>query len=215
MSTILAKVVNNLHKAFKHSVNYYVVSDREIYGDFLRSVETTYYSTEKVTDEYVEYLHPNHSLYVYHAVDEKELGIYAPDYDEDYKSTDLLKWYLNRQDILDVFKELMDIFEIIMGKYTIDYFIKEIPALVYDEEQKDWIISETETEPVFVTNSLSVRELGNWGNLTEISNEKLSDIPFRIVQALHYFNNLVRAETVPNWVYKIIHDYEAYRLVES
>lgn len=102
-----------------------------------------------------------------------------------------------------------------MGKYTIDYFIKEIPALVYNEEQKDWIISETKTEPVFVTNSLSVRELGNWGNLTEISNEKLSDIPFRIVQALHYFNNLVRAEKVPDWVYKIIQDYEAYRLLES
>lgn len=215
MSTMLAKVINNLHKAFKHSVNYYVVSDREIYGDFLRSVETTYYSTEKVTDEYVEYLHPNHSLYVYHAVDEKELRIYAPDYDEDYKSVNLLKWYLGKQDILDVFKELMDIFEIIMGNYTIGYFIKEIPALVYDEEQRDWIISETKTEPVFVTNSLSVKELGNWNNLTEISNKKLSDIPFRIVQALHYFNNLVRAEKVPDWVYKIIRDYEAYRLLES
>ena len=215
MSTTLAKVISNLHKAFKHSINYYVISDREIYGDFLRSVETTYYSTEKVTDKYVGYLNPDLSLYVYHATDEKELKIHFPDYDEDSKSANLLKWYLNKQYILDVFKELMDIFEIIMGKYTIGYFIKEIPALVYDEEQKDWIISETKTEPVFVTNSLSVRELGNWDNLTEISSEELSDIPFRIVQALHYFNNLVRAEKVPDWVYKIIHDYEAYRLLES
>ena len=203
MSTILAKVVNNLHEAFKHSVNYYVVSDRKIYGDFLRSVETTYYTFGKVTKDYTKEIRPDYGLYVYHAVDEKELAV------------DLLKWYLNKEDILDVCEELMNIYESMVGIYYSDNFVKEIPALVYDEEQKDWIISETKTEPVFVTNVLSVRETGNWDNLISISSEELSDISFRIVQALHYFNNLVRAETVPNWVYKIIHDYEAYKLLES
>ena len=109
----------------------------------------------------------------------------------------------------------MNIYESMVGIYCSDNFVKEIPALVYDESQKDWIISETETEPVFVANMLSVRETGNWDNLISISSEELSDIPFRIVQALHYFNNLVRAEKVPDWVYKIISDYEVYRLLDA
>ena len=135
---------------------------------------------------------------MYHAVDEKELGIYDPDYDEDYRFVDLLKWYLNKEDILDVCEELMNIYESMVGIYYSGNFVKEIPALVYDESQKDWIISETKAEPVFVTNVLSVRETGNWDNLISISSEELSDIPFCIIQALHYFNNLVRAEKVPD-----------------
>lgn len=215
MSNILAKITNNFLTTFKHPVNYYVIPNRKIYGDFLRSVETTYYTFGKVTKDYTKEIRPDCSLYVYHAVDEKELGIYDPDYDEDYRFVDLLKWYLNKEDILDVCEELMNIYESMVGIYYSDNFVKEIPALVYDESQKDWIISETETEPVFVTNVLSVRETGNWDNLISISSEELSDIPFRIVQALHYFNNLVRAEKVPDWVYKIISDYEVYRLLDA
>ena len=201
---------------FKHPINYYAIPNRKIYGDFLRSVETTYYTFKKVTKEITKDIRPDYSLYVYHAVDEKKLGIYDPDYDDKgYRCTNLLKWYLSKKDILDVCEELMGIYESMVGIYYEDNFIKEIPAMVYDEKQKDWIISKTETEPVFVTNALSVREMGKWDNLISISSEELSDIPFRIVQALHYFNNLVRAETVPDWVYKIISDYEAYKLLES
>lgn len=215
MSIILSRIVNSAPDIYKHPINYYVVPNRQIYGDFLRSVETTYYTFGKVTKDYTKEIRPDCSLYVYHAVNEKDLGIYDPDYDEDYRFVDLLKWYLNKEDILDICEKLMNIYESMVGIYYSGNFVKEIPALVYDESQKDWIISETETEPVFVTNVLSVRETGNWDNLISISSEELSDIPFRIVQALHYFNNLVRAEKVPDWVYKIIRDYEVYRLLDA
>ena len=215
MSTILTKLINNPPDKYKHPINYYVVPNRQIYGDFFRSVEATYYSWEKLTDEYIEYIHPNYLLSVYHALDEVDLKL--PNYtdEEDYEQSDLLIWYMNKEVILDTLEELMNIFESITGKYDSYYYIKEISALVYDEKQKDWIISETKTELVFITNSLSVRQVGNWENLTSITGSQMVDIPFSIVQALHYFNNLVRAEKVPDWVYKIIRDYEVYRLLDA
>ena len=200
MSIILSRIVNAAPDKYKHPVNYYVVPNRQIYGDFFRSVEATYYSREELTDEYIEYIHPNYLLY---------------DNDEDNKHLALLRWYMNKEVILNTLGELMSIFETITSNYDSYYYIKEIPALVYDTKQKDWVISETKTERVFITNSLSVRQLGNRDNLISITGSQMVDIPFRIVQALHYFNNLVRAEKVPDWVYKIIHDYEAYRLLES
>lgn len=215
MSIILSRIVNSAPDKYKHPINYYVVPNRQIYGDFFRSVEATYYSHEELTDEYIEYIHPNYLLSVYYELDDADLKHYDYDNDEDNKHLALLRWYMNKEVILNTLGELMNIFETITSNYDSYYYIKEIPALVYDTKQKDWVISETKTEQVFITNSLSVRQLGNWDNLTSITGSQMVDIPFRIVQALHYFNNLVRAEKVPDWVYKIIQDYEAYRLLES
>lgn len=129
---------------------------------------------------------------------------------------ELLEWYADKEDITSVMEELMNIFEFIVSRYRPDHFIKRVPALVYDEEQQDWTISKTENEPVFLTNVLSVREAHiDYDDLKYITGSQMIDIPFRIVQALHYFNNLVRAEKVPDWVYKIINDYEAYRLLDA
>lgn len=215
MSIILTRIVNSAPDKYKHSINYYVAPNRQIYGDFFRSVEATYYSREELTDKYIEYIHPNYLLSVYYELDDADLKHYDYDNDEDNKHLALLRWYMNKEVILNTLEELMNIFETITSNYDSYYYIKEIPALVYDTKQKDWVISETKTEQVFITNSLSVRQLGNWDNLISITGSQMVDTPFRIVQALHYFNNLVRAEKVPDWVYKIIHDYEAYRLLES
>ena len=64
MSIILSRIVNSAPDKYKHPINYYVVPNWQIYGDFFRSVEATYYSREELTDEYIEYIHPNYLLSV-------------------------------------------------------------------------------------------------------------------------------------------------------
>jgi len=219
MSVDLIKIINNLPLMYEHPINFYVVSNRDIYGDFIRSVEVTYYSNDKITDEYIESLFPDAELIVYWEVDSVNVKYFNSKYAASpvgNKSIGLLEWYANKEDILSVFEELMNIFESITRKYQPDHFIKEVPALVYNHIQQDWIIHKTKTEPVFITNTLSSSNSNIDSNdLIPMTGSQMSDIPFRIVQALHYFNNLVRAEKVPDWVHKIIDDYEAYKLLES
>ena len=219
MSVDLIKVINNSPNMYEHPINFYIVSKRSLYGDFIRSVEVTYYTNYKITDKYIASLFPDANLTVYWEANSHNIQSFNPNYAASpagVQSVGLLKWYANKEDILNVYEELMNIFESITGKYQPDYFIKEIPALVYDRTQQDWIIHKYITEPVFITNMLSSRESRiDYINLVPMTGSQMIDIPFRIVQALHYFNNLVRAEKVPDWVYKIITDYEAYRLLDA
>ena len=219
MNIDLIKIINNSPYAYTHAVNYYIVVNRSIYGDFLRSIETTYYAERRITQDFIDSIRPDAELVVYWEISNKQLNTQDSEYmrtPSKQSSLGLLEWYANKEDITSVMGELMNIFEFIVSRYRPDHFIKEVPALVYDHIQQDWIISKTETEPVFLTNVLSVREGHiDYDDLKYMTGSQMIDIPFRIVQALHYFNNLVRAEKVPDWVYKIIHDYEAYRLLES
>jgi hypothetical protein len=219
MSIDLIKIINNSPYAYTHAVNYYIVVNQSIYGDFLRSVETTYYAERRITQDFIDSIRPDAELVVYWEISNKQLNTQDSEYmrtPSKQSSLGLLEWYANKEDITSVMGELMNIFEFIVSRYRPDHFIKEVPALVYDEEQQDWIISKTETEPVFLTNVLSVREDHiDYDDLKYMTGSQMIDIPFRIVQALHYFNNLVRAEKVPDWVYKIINDYEAYRLLDA
>lgn len=195
------------------------MSNRALYGDFIRNVEVTYYTNHKITDEYIESLFPDAELIVYWEASSHNIQSFNPKYAASpagVQSIGLLKWYADKKDIISVMEELMNIFEFIVSRYRPDHFIKEVPALVYSEEQQDWTISETETEPVFLTNELSIREHPvDCDDLKSMTGSQMIDIPFRIVQALHYFNNLVLAEKVPDWVYKIISDYEVYRLLDA
>lgn len=219
MSVDLIKIINNSPNMYEHPINFYIVSNRNLYGDFIRSIEVTYYTNHKITDEYIESLFPGEGLIIYWEANSNNIQSFNPKYEATpagVQSIGLLKWYADKEDIINVMEELMNIFEFIVSKYRPDRFIKEVPALVYNEEQQDWTISETKTEPVFLTNVLSIRECSvNYDDLKSMTGSQMIDIPFRIVQALHYFNNLIRAEKVPDWVYKIISDYEAYRLLES
>lgn len=219
MSVDLIKVINSSPDMYEHPINFYIVSNRDIYGDFIRSVEVTYYTNHKITDEYIESLFPDANLTVYWEAYSHNIQSFNPKYTASpagVQSIGLLKWYADKKDIISVMEELMNIFESITGKYPADHFIKEVPALVYDHTQQDWIIHKSMTEPVFITNTLSIRNSNiDFNDSVPMTGSQMVDIPFRIVQALHYFNNLVRAEKVPDWVYKIINDYEAYRLLES
>lgn len=219
MSVNLIKIINNSPHAYIHSVNYYIVVNRGIYGDFLRSVETTYYAEKRITQDFIDSIIPDSQLSVYWEMSNEHLNAKDSEYmrtPSKQFSLGLLEWYADKEDIISVMEELMNIFEFIVSRFRPDHFIKEVPALVYNEEEQDWAISETETEPVFLTNVLSVRKAHiDYDDLKYITGFQMIDIPFRIVQALHYFNNLVRAEKVPDWVYKIINDYEAYRLLDA
>lgn len=219
MSVDLIKIINNSPYTYIHAVNYYIVANRGIYGDFLRSVETTYYAEKRITQDFIDSIRPDSQLSVYWEVNNEHLNAKDSEYmrtPSKQSSLGLLEWYADKEDIISVMEELMNIFEFIVSRFHPNHFIKEIPALVYNEEEQDWIISETETEPVFLTNVLSVREGHiDFDDLKYITGFQMIDIPFRIVQALHYFNNLVRAEKVPDWVYKIINDYEVYRLLDA
>jgi hypothetical protein len=219
MSVDLIKIINNSPYAYTHAVNYYIVANRGIYGDFLRSVETTYYTERRITQDFIDSIRPDAELSVYWEMSNEHFNAQDSKYirtPSKHSSLGLLEWYADKEDITSVMEELMNIFEFIVSRCRPDHFIKEIPALVYDEEQQDWTISKTETEPVFLTNVISVREYHvDYDDLKYITGSQMIDIPFRIVQALHYFNNLVRAEKVPDWVYKIITNYEAYRLLDA
>lgn len=109
-------------------------------------------------------------------------------------------------------EELMSIFEDTTSKYATFEYIRSMPSLAYDDKKKDWVISDSELETVVVVNNISVRE---YRKANSILTSPMPDYVFRIVQALHYFNNLVRAEKVPDWVHKIIDDYEVYRLLDA
>lgn len=62
MSVNLIKAVNNSPNLYKHPINFYIVSNRDIYGDFIRSVEVTYYTNYKITDKYVTSLYEAYRL---------------------------------------------------------------------------------------------------------------------------------------------------------
>ena len=79
--------------------------------------------------------------------------------------------------------------------YATFEYIRSMPSLVYDDKKKDWVISDSELETVVVVNNISVRE---YRKANSILTSPMPDYVFRIVQALHYFNNLVRAEKVPD-----------------
>lgn len=204
MKAALTKISVNFKETLVHTHNYYVIPDKDFYGDFLRSVELTYfYSRNEKTIEVT-----SSSLYVRKFMNFFDLAGEGKD------ATDLFIWYKNKKDILKVIAELFNTYETIMYKASGEIYSKSIPALVYDEKLKDWIISDTKKEIVYAETYLTSRDYRmNTPNIEKaiINN----DIPFRIIQALHYFNNLVKAEKVPNWVQQILDDYEAYCLLSS
>lgn len=217
MKAKLIQTINSSPHLFKHKTNHYVVPNRGLYGDFLRSVELSYYTDINKLSALMEIRDSaDYDITIFITMDNSRPERIDPDFffiecleEEDIK---LFEWYEDKEDILHIMEELMSIFETVTGSYGASEYLRNVPALVYDTEKKDWVISDTELETIVVENVISSRESRRtYPDLTS----PIPDFVFRIVQALHYFNNLVRAEKVPDWVLKIIDDYEVYRLLDA
>lgn len=216
MKAKLISTATSNYELFTHCQNYYVIPDRELYGDFLRSIELSYFTNTKyLYKQYSASYGLDYSIFVNIALDEASYTSKHPYYLSKILDKDTLalyEWYEDKEDILHIMEELMSIFEDTTNKYATFEYIRSMPSLVYDDKKKDWVISDSELETVVVVNNISVRE---YRKANSILTSPMPDYVFRIVQALHYFNNLVRAEKVPDWVHKIIDDYEVYRLLDA